>query len=47
VIRRFSDFVWLNERLMECYKGAIIPALPGKNAVGKIFGDYVWLSGLS
>lgn len=35
VIRRFSDFVWLHERLMECYKGAIVPSLPGKNAVEK------------
>ncbi|KAG0578214.1 hypothetical protein M758_4G005700 [Ceratodon purpureus] len=35
VIRRFSDFVWLYERLMECYKGAVIPSLPGKNAVEK------------
>lgn len=39
VIRRFSDFVWLYERLMECYKGVILPSLPGKNAVGKILGD--------
>jgi sorting nexin-1/2 len=35
VIRRFSDFVWLYERLLECYKGAIVPSLPGKNAVEK------------
>lgn len=36
VIRRFSDFVWLYERLLECFKGAIVPSLPGKNAVGEI-----------
>jgi sorting nexin-1/2 len=37
VIKRFRDFIWLYERLMECYKGAIIPSLPEKNAVGAIF----------
>jgi len=35
VIRRYSDFVWLHERLAERNKGIFIPPLPEKNAVGK------------
>ncbi|XP_024527007.1 sorting nexin 1 isoform X1 [Selaginella moellendorffii] len=35
VIRRYSDFVWLHERLTERYKGIIIPPLPEKSAVEK------------
>lgn len=35
VIRRYSDFVWLHDRLFEKYKGIFIPPLPEKNAVGK------------
>lgn len=36
VIRRYSDFEWLHDRLAERYKGVFIPPLPEKNAVGKI-----------
>lgn len=35
VIRRYSDFVWLHDRLFEKYKGIFIPSIPEKNAVGK------------
>ncbi|KAK4759586.1 hypothetical protein SAY87_022717 [Trapa incisa] len=35
VIRRYSDFVWLHDRLFEKYKGFFIPPLPEKNAVEK------------
>lgn len=35
VIRRYSDFVWLRDRLFEKYKGIFIPPLPEKSAVGK------------
>ncbi|GAB4856366.1 Sorting nexin-1 [Ancistrocladus abbreviatus] len=35
VIRRYSDFVWLRERLFERYKGIFIPPLPEKSAVEK------------
>ncbi|CAK9212384.1 unnamed protein product [Sphagnum jensenii] len=35
VIRRFSDFVWLHERLAERNKGIVIPPLPEKSAVEK------------
>ncbi|XP_072998766.1 sorting nexin 1 [Typha latifolia] len=35
VIRRYSDFVWLHDRLAEKYKGIFIPALPEKSAVEK------------
>lgn len=34
VIRRYSDFVWLRDRLFEKYKGVFIPPLPEKSAVG-------------
>lgn len=35
VIRRYSDFVWLRERLFEKYKGIFIPPLPEKSTVEK------------
>eukprot|EP00245_Coleochaete_scutata_P009004 TRINITY_DN2869_c0_g2_i1.p1 TRINITY_DN2869_c0_g2~~TRINITY_DN2869_c0_g2_i1.p1 ORF type:complete len:481 (-),score=110.86 TRINITY_DN2869_c0_g2_i1:101-1519(-) len=35
VIRRFSDFGWLHDRLAEKNKGIIIPPLPEKNVVEK------------
>lgn len=35
VIRRFRDFVWLHDKLIEANKGVIVPALPEKNAVQK------------
>ncbi|XP_021892449.1 sorting nexin 1 [Carica papaya] len=35
VIRRYSDFVWLRDRLFEKYKGIFIPSLPEKSAVEK------------
>ncbi|GMH30132.1 hypothetical protein Nepgr_031975 [Nepenthes gracilis] len=35
VIRRYSDFVWLRDRLFEMYKGIFIPPLPEKSAVEK------------
>lgn len=34
VIRRYSDFIWLRDRLFEKYKGIFIPPLPEKSAVG-------------
>ena len=36
VIRRYSDFVWLRDRLFEKFKGVFIPPLPEKSAVGNI-----------
>ncbi|KAL6273394.1 hypothetical protein ACE6H2_024086 [Prunus campanulata] len=35
VIRRYSDFVWLRDRLFEKFKGVFIPPLPEKSAVEK------------
>ncbi|KAJ0088493.1 hypothetical protein Patl1_32625 [Pistacia atlantica] len=35
VIRRYSDFVWLRDRLFEKFKGIFIPPLPEKSAVEK------------
>lgn len=35
VIRRFRDFVWLQQRLRSQYRGTIVPALPEKNVVEK------------
>lgn len=36
VIRRFSDFEWLHDKLAEKYKGIFIPPLPEKSAVGNL-----------
>ncbi|KAF8397932.1 hypothetical protein HHK36_016858 [Tetracentron sinense] len=35
VIRRYSDFVWLCDRIFEKYKGVFIPPLPEKSTVEK------------
>ncbi|XP_059306116.1 sorting nexin 1 isoform X1 [Lycium ferocissimum] len=35
VIRRYSDFIWLHDRLFEKYKGIFIPPLPEKSTVEK------------
>ncbi|CAN4121320.1 unnamed protein product [Withania somnifera] len=35
VIRRYTDFVWLHDRLFEKYKGIFIPPLPEKSTVEK------------
>ncbi|KAJ4830112.1 Sorting nexin-1 [Turnera subulata] len=35
VIRRYSDFVWLRDRLFDKYQGIFIPPLPEKSAVEK------------
>ncbi|KAJ6382484.1 hypothetical protein OIU77_031016 [Salix suchowensis] len=35
VIRRYSDFVWLRDRLFHKFKGVFIPPLPEKSAVEK------------
>jgi len=35
VRRRFSDFVWLAETLVENYKGAIVPLVPEKVQLGR------------
>lgn len=36
VIRRFSDFSYLHQRLCDRFKGVIVPPLPEKNAMQKI-----------
>lgn len=41
VIRRYSDFAWLAEQLSKACPGAIIPALPEKQAVGRFQADFV------
>ncbi|GFZ09225.1 sorting nexin 1 [Actinidia rufa] len=35
VIRRYTDFIWLRDRLFEKYKGIFIPPLPEKSTVEK------------
>ncbi|TYH21924.1 hypothetical protein ES288_A04G085000v1 [Gossypium darwinii] len=35
VIRRYSDFVWLRDRLFDKYNGIFVPPLPEKSAVEK------------
>lgn len=45
VIRRYSDFVWLRDRLFEKYKGIFIPPLPEKSAVGnKLAINFLFLN---
>lgn len=41
VIRRYSDFEWLSSELSKACPGAIIPALPDKQAVGRFQSDFV------
>jgi len=41
VIRRYSDFVWLAERLARDVPGAIVPPLPEKAVVGRFGADFV------
>lgn len=41
VVRRFNDFVWLAEQLAITCPGAIIPALPDKQIIGKFTQDFV------
>ena len=41
VIRRYSDFAWLAEQLSKACPGAIVPALPEKQAVGRFQADFV------
>jgi len=35
--RRYYDFVWLNDRLRESFKGYIIPPLPDKTIIPNRF----------
>ena len=35
VVRRFSHFSWLHQKLTEKHKGCIVPALPEKSAMQK------------
>lgn len=35
VQRRFRDFLWLHERLLESYPGVLVPPVPEKSLVGK------------
>lgn len=42
VIRRYSDFVWLRDRLFEKFKGIFIPPIPEKSAVGKHSETYIF-----
>jgi len=41
VIRRYSDFVWLSERLARDVPGAIVPPLPEKAVVGRFSAEFV------
>ncbi|KAL0736483.1 hypothetical protein Bca4012_012693 [Brassica carinata] len=43
VIRRYSDFVWLRDRLSEKYKGVFVPPLPEKSAVESIVWKICYL----
>lgn len=39
--RRFSDFVWLFDKLAKQYKGYLIPPLPDKAIMGRFSGDFI------
>lgn len=41
VIRRFSDFEWLHERLRLVYHGIILPPLPPKRLVKNVDKDFI------
>lgn len=41
VIRRFSDFVWLREQLHTAFPYMLVPALPEKQAIGRLNVDFV------
>lgn len=41
VDRRYSDFIWLVERLEANYPGVIIPPLPPKNALGRFNESFI------
>jgi len=41
VIRRFSDFVWLRSQLRDDLPHLLIPALPEKQALGRLNNDFV------
>ncbi|KAL7485412.1 hypothetical protein ACHAW6_011046 [Cyclotella cf. meneghiniana] len=41
VLRRYSDFLWLYDRLHKERAGAIVPHLPEKQAVGKFSPEFV------
>lgn len=43
VIRRFSDFEWLHDRLVEKHKGLFIPPIPEKSAVGMSRNLVLWI----
>lgn len=41
VVRRFSDFTWLSQQLVRSCPGAIVPATPEKQLMGKFSSDFV------
>jgi hypothetical protein len=41
VERRYSDFVWLVDRLEDHYAGVIIPPLPPKNSLDRFDDDFI------
>eukprot|EP00501_MAST-03F_sp_TOSAG23-6_P001063 GSMAST32.ASY1.ANO1.1106.1 assembled CDS len=41
IIRRYSDFVWLQERLQANFPGYIIPPLPEKKQIGRFDPDFI------
>ena len=41
VLRRYSDFVWLSDRLHVERAGAIVPPLPDKQPVGRFSPAFI------
>ncbi|KAH0483110.1 MAG: hypothetical protein KVP17_004801 [Porospora cf. gigantea B] len=41
VRKRYSDFVWLRQRLQESYPGTLIPPLPAKQKMGRFTDEFI------
>jgi len=41
VMRRYSDFVWLREKLLEAYKGYLVPPLPEKTLLNRFSIEFM------
>ncbi|KAJ3407961.1 hypothetical protein CcCBS67573_g05622 [Chytriomyces confervae] len=41
VTRRYSDFLWLYNQLVERFPGVIVPPLPGKHVIGRFQEEFI------
>jgi len=40
-VRRFKDFVWLREKLVESHKGNLVPPLPEKQIINRFNAEFI------